>query len=289
MDRINAPLTNNWNTFCVITTMRQLFIILILLVTISSRSHAQQFVFEKTDSVGGVFSAFSVDNFGRITLVHNDVIVCLSNQLDTLFSTSLKSFRPTTVESSKSFRTLLFDQERSVIHFLDNTMTDIHGEIDLVNLDIQQPWLVCESFGGNTLWVFDAGSMRLVRLNENLEKVMITENLATVFGGGELPTKMMEAHDRLFLMIPESGIAMFDVFGTYITTIPCKSKTFDVFNGYILTLEEKQIRATAIQFDGNPEQFFPVSEDITQFKFTSEKVYFLTPQGLMIGKYLLKN
>lgn len=268
--------------------MRHLSIILIILL-ISFRSHAQEFKFELTDSVKGNFSTFSVDNFGRIMLVQNDVIVSLSNKLDTLFSTSLKSFRPTTIESSKSFRTLLFDQERSVIHFLDNTMTDIHGEIDLVNLDIQQPWLVCESFGGNTIWIFDAGSMRLIRINENLEKVMIIENLSTVLNGGELPVKMMEANDRLFMLIPGSGIAIFDVFGTYMTTIPCKSKTFDVFNGYALTLEQERIRATAIQFDGNPDQIFPISFEISQFKFTSEKVYFLTPQGLMIGKFTLKN
>jgi hypothetical protein len=269
--------------------MRRLFITLLIFTATSFGSRAQQFVFEKTDSVSGTFSAFSIDNFGRVTLVNKDVILSLSNKLDTLFSTSLKSFRPTTVESSKSFRTLLFDQERSVIHFLDNTMTDIHGEIDLVNLDIQQPWLVCESFGGNTIWVFDAGAMRLIRLNENLEKVMVTENLVTVFGDGQLPVKMMEAHDRLFALISGIGIAIFDVFGTYMTTIPCTAKTFDVYNGYLLFQEENQIRATSIQFDGNPDQLFPVPFEFSQFKFSSEKVYFLTSKGLVIGKFVLKN
>jgi len=249
------------------------------------QSRAQQFQFEAFDSIPGNFSAFSVDNFGRIALVHEDVILSFSNQLDTLFSTSLKSFRPTTVESSKSFRTLVFDQERSVIHFLDNTMTDIHGEIDLVNLDIQQPWLVSESFGGNTIWVFDSGSMRLIRLNENLEKLLVIENLVTVFTSGELPVKMMEAHDRLFMLVPGMGVVTFDVFGTYITTYPCTAKTFDVFNNYLIVQEGEQIHAIPLQFDAQEDQFFPMPADVIQFKFTTDKIYFLTHRGLLVGKY----
>jgi hypothetical protein len=251
-------------------------------------SHAQQFKFEASDSIPGNFSAFAVDNFGRIALVHQDVILSFSNQLDTLFSTSLKSFRPTTVESSKSFRTLVFDQERSVIHFLDNTMTDIHGEIDLVNLDIMQPWLVCESFGGNTIWVFDSGAMRLIRLNENLEKIMIIENLVNVFTSGTLPLRMMEAHDRLFMLVPDMGVVTFDVFGTYITTYPCTAKTFDVFNNYLIVQEGQHVHVIPLQLDGREEQLFPVPADVIQFKFTNDKIYFLTPRGLLVGKYLPK-
>ncbi len=263
--------------------MRPVFFFFFLILIQSS--YAQQLKFVPQDSVKGNFSSFSVDNFGRIALVKNDVIISFSNKLDTLFSTSLKAFRPTSIESSKSFRTLVFDQERSVIHFLDNTMTDIHGEIDLVNLDIQQPWLVCESFGGNTIWIFDAGAMRLIRLNENLDKLMITENLAGVFSSGEFPVKMMEAHDRLFVQIPNSGIAVFDVFGTYITTYPVSAKTFDVYNNYLLTYSDFKITARPIDFDGRESMSFDVPQDLIQFKFTQEKVYLLTSSGLYIGTY----
>lgn len=271
---------------CKLLIVKQKQIFLFVILTFGSLLQAQQLKFVAQDSVPGNFSSFSVDNFGRIALVKNDVIISFSNKLDTLFSTSLKAFRPFSIESSKSFRTLVFDQERSVIHFLDNTMTDIHGEIDLVNLDIQQPWLVCESFGGNTIWIFDAGAMRLIRLNENLDKLMITENLASVFSSGEFPIKMMEAHDRLFIQIPSSGIAVFDVFGTYITTYPVTAKTFDVFNNYLLTYSDLKIAARPIDFDGRESMTFDVPQDLIQFKFTTEKVYLLTTSGLYIGTYL---
>lgn len=239
------------------------------------------------DSIAGKFSYFSVDNFSRVTLVQDDVILLLSPQLDTLFSTSLKSFRPSSVESSKSFRTLLFDQERSVIHFLDNTMTDIHGEIDLVNLDIQQPWLVCESFGGNSIWVFDAGSMRLIRLNENLDKVMITENLAAVFDSDQLPLRMIEANDRLFILVPSKGIAVFDVFGTFMNLIPCQAITFDVYLSYLIILTTENTLVARSITDGFADDIvFPIPSGTQQIKFTADRVYLLTDTGLLVGKYI---
>lgn len=248
-------------------------------------SQAQDMKFVATDSIIGNFSHFSIDNFGRITLVHNDVILNFSNKLDTLFSASLKAFRPTSIESSKSFRTLIFDQERSIIHFLDNTLTDIHGEIDLVNLDMQQPLLVCESFSGNTIWVLDAGSMRLIKLNENLEQILITENLVTIFSNNKLPVQMLEHNDFLFVLIPGTGVAMFDVFGTFLKIHKCNATSFDVYNDYMFIQESKNIKAIQYNELEQKEYNLTLPANTVQFKIT-EKIYFLTDRGLFIGSYI---
>lgn len=250
--------------------------------------HAQSYYFQKTDSIKTKIDAFSVDNFGRISFIQNDVIVCVSSTLDTLFKTSLKSFRPNYIESSKSFRTLLFDRERSIIHFLDNTMTDIHGEIDLINLDIQLPWLVCESFGGNTIWVLDAGAMRLMRINENLQRVQLTENLNLYFEDNNLPTAMMEAHDKLFMLVPEKGILIFDLFGTYIKTIASKTDAFDVYNNFLMVVEDSTLRAIPLMIELGDEQIFNLNFEVKQFEFKQDKIYCLTDEGLYIGNFRIK-
>lgn len=268
---------------------------ILILILFSWNSQAQQYFFDKKDSVQGNFSSFSVDNFGRITLIREDVILCLSPQLDTLYSTSLKAFRPSSVECSKSFRTLLFDRERSVIHFLDNTMTDIHGEIDLMNLDIQQAWLACESFAGNTIWVFDAGSMRLVKLDANLNTIMVTENLASVFTSDIFPEKMMESNDRLFISVPQSGIVVFDVFGTYLQTYKTTSSLFDVHTNFLWLYEDDKIYAIDLKDKLVAENFIysvktathilPALKNVKQFKLVQNTAYYLTDYGLMIGAY----
>jgi hypothetical protein len=263
----------------------RILLVILLFTAVLPTGRAQEVHFEATDSIVGDFSMFSVDNFGRITVVHNDVLVSFSGQLDTMFSTSFKQLRPTTIESSKSFRTLVFDQERSVIHFFDNTLTDIHGQIDLVNLDIQQPWLVAESFAGNTIWVLDAGSMRLIKLNENLEKILITENLVTVFSNEKLPVQMMEHNDLLFVLIPGTGVAIFDVFGTFIRMHECDAESIDVFKNFMLLKKGNTITATSYIPDEVPDQVFEIPAGTRQFKFTAEQVYFLTDKALLVGTY----
>ncbi|MEX1001005.1 MAG: hypothetical protein WDZ35_02735 [Crocinitomicaceae bacterium] len=252
-------------------------------------SFGQKNDFVASDSIMGDFDQLSVDNFGRIYLVKNDVITLFSKELDTLFTTSLKSIRPTSIESSKSFRTLLFDRDRSVIQFLDNTLTDIHGEIDLVNLDIQQPQLVCESFAGNTIWVLDAGSFRLVKLNAKLEKVLITENLMTIFDGDEMPTQMIESNDFLYVLIPGKGIAFFDIFGTFYTIYPCKAEAIDAMGNYLFVKLKGEIQV--IPTDEKllmPEFSYPLPQDVIDFKFSRQHLYLLKKNGLFIGNFRSK-
>ena len=263
--------------------MRPITFILTLLA--STLLQAQTVEFKVEDTLVGNYEKVSVDNLGRIYLVENDIIVQFSKELDTLFTASLKTIRPTSIESSKSFRTLLFDSDRSVIQFLDNTLTDIHGEIDLVSLDIQQPILVCESFGGNTFWVLDAGSLRLIKLNEKLEKVVITENLISIFENNKLPIQMTEANDMLYVLIPDVGVAYFDVFGTYLGMYSCKAKSIDALDNYLLIRTQTELQIISNKHLLEPEFIYKIPDGVIDFVFTNQKVYLLKKTGLYIGQF----
>ena len=262
------------------------FVIVIFFSIFGLSTQAQNIKFEVKDSLPGKFDRFSVDNFGRIYVTHKDVIMVFSNELDTLFTASLKTIRPTSIESSKSFRTLLFDEERSVIQFLDNTGTAIQDEIDLVHLDIQQPILVCESFGGNTIWILDAGNLRLIKINEKLETVLITENLITVFDGDNLPTQMKESNDFLLVLIPGKGVAKFDVFGTYMDIYPCEAEAIDARKDYLFIKKSNTLEIIPLKGLMEPEYVYDIPVGVTDFAFTREKVYLMKENGIFIGNYI---
>jgi hypothetical protein len=192
---------------------------------------------------------------------------------------------PTSLESSKSFRTLVFDQERSVIHFLDNTLTDIHGEIDLVLMGVQQAVLVCESFAGNTFWVLDEANMRLIKMNENLEVISQTENLITLFEGENLPNQMIESNDFLFVCIPGIGVGVFDVFGTFIRMYPCAPDRIDVSNNYLLIQSGNKVEVVPLESFLDTELVYPLPEGVKEFSFSNDKVYLLKDNGLFIGSF----
>lgn len=246
---------------------------------------SQERIFVPKDSIQGTFSSFSVDNFGRIYLCEEDVVKLFYNKNDTVYTASLKSFRPTSIESSKSFRTLLFDQERSVLYFYDNTLTDINGEINLVDQGIQQPVLVAESFAGNNFWVLDGGMMRLIKLNRELEIISQTENLYTLFDNDELPSQMIEYNDFLYILIPNKGVAIFDVFGTFIKIYPTKAQSIGVLNNYLLLQTGRKIEAVKNNTFLMAEFEYSIPQNVRQFYFSNQKAYFLLPKKLLIGSY----
>ena len=241
----------------------------------------------KTEKViKGAFQDFSVDNFGRISLAKNDVVQLLSKEYDTLFTTSLKTVFPSSIESRKSFRTLVFDLDRSVIQFLDNTLTDIHGQIDLVNIGIQQPILVAESFNGNTFWVLDAANLRLVQLNAKLEVIKQTENLIHLFDSESEPSKMIEGNDYLYILVPEKGVAIFDVFGTFIKFLEQPGEFISVLDNYLLVMKDDQVFAfNSVDFFGQTA-VYDTPKNTKAFFFSRNLTYFLTDNDLTIGKFL---
>ena len=258
----------------------------LLILTSSSALVGQNWTFQEESRIKGRFTSFSVDNFGRIHLCQKDVITQLSKELDTLFTSSLKSIYPTSIESRKSFRTLLFDSERSSILFLDNTLTPVQEESDLVLLGIQQPILVAESFNGNAIWVLDAANMRLLKLNDRLEIIKQTENLNNLFNETELPAQMLEANDFLYILLPNKGIAVFDIFGSFSTIIQAPSTSISVWNNHLFSLEGKSIVAYNAKNLHLPEATYTIPDETQAIQITQSKTYLLQKNRLLIGKFL---
>ncbi len=248
--------------------------------------YGQEKTFVPTDTIKGQFDHFSVDNFGRVYLTKKDIIQQFyQSTKKPLYVASLKTLMPTSIESSKSFRVLVFDQERAVLHFFDNTLTDLRGEIDLLSAGVQQPWLVCESFGGNTFWVLDGGMMRLLKLNRDLEIESQTDNLSTIFGYEDQPAQMLEHNDFLYILIPNKGVAIFDIFGTFIKMYPTNASTIGVFNNYLLLRTNSTIEAVSNKAFLDTDFTYKVPTTTKAFAFSNDKVYFLTDVGLVSGMF----
>jgi len=232
--------------------------------------------------INGDFTAFTIDNFDNIYTTSNDVIVKYNSEFDTLFYSSLKSVLPSSIESSKSFRNLVFDKERGSVIFLDNTLTEIYSEFDLIDLDIMQPVLVCESFNGNAFWVLDETGMQLVKLNQNLEVVTRIDNLGYLFENKETPIQMFEKNDELYIHFPNDGIAIFDSFGTFLKYLPHKSTWIDVQANFLLVLNANQISILELPFLDKITRVDFKLTNVKSFRSQKRKFYVHTNTGLYI-------
>ena len=266
-------------------SVKRIFLFLFCL-PIFQLAFGQSHQFIAKDSIIGKYDLFSVDNLGRTNLCRNDIIIQLDKTKDTLYAASLKTMRPSQMESVKTFRTLVFDKDRGVISFLDNTLTDINGEIDLMQLDILQPILACESYLGNSFWVLDAAQRNLLKLNSKLVIQTRTENLYQVFDYENPPTQMLEYNDFLYILIPDEGVAIFDVFGTFIKLYKTKATSIGVYDRYLLLQTGNKIEAIANKTFKSTDLIYTIPKGVKQFYFTHDKIYLLKQKSLLIGQFI---
>ncbi len=249
---------------------------------------SQEYEWVLQDSIQKKIDHFSIDNVGNIYMSHKDVIVKLSPKLDTLFSGSLKAISPQYIEASKNFRLMLFDKERGVVQFLDNTLTDISGVLDLYALDVVEPILVCESFNGDSFWILDAGAYTLLKVNQKMEVINQIDNLRFLSETKKRPSQMLEYNDRLYVLIPNESILVFDIFGTYLKTIPYSGTWMDVHGKNILSYTYPNYTLyTYPLMDQQASYFLPV-KSVLGYRFSQKKLYFHTKNGLMIYKLTKK-
>jgi hypothetical protein len=122
----------------------------------------------------------------------------------------------------------LYYRDFQQIVFLDNQLTTNSEPISLELLGYEQTELVCAS-ANNSFWIYNKQNNELVRFNEMSKKVASTGNLKQVLQAELKPNFMAEHNGLLFLNSPETGIFVFDIFGTFNKIISIKNlKRFDV-------------------------------------------------------------
>lgn len=259
------------------------YLLLFFFAGIGLLTNAQLINISSKDSIQGEFTTFSVDNLGNIYLSNQDIITKLSPKLDTLFSTSLKSHFPTFIQAVKNFRILTFDQERGVVQFFDNTLTPLTSSLNLYDLDLIQPILVCESFNGNSFWVLDAGTLRLLKVSESFKIIMEVENLSFLTNDTSNPTQMIEHNDLLYIITAHEGVMVFDAFGTFIKKMTTKSFWMSFYKNAILQYIYPSFVFVDVMNDESKFACNWLLPNIKSFQITNKFLYALTSSGFIRG------
>lgn len=180
-------------------------------------------------------NAIVSDNLANVYVIENDKFIKYDMKLKLQKEFSNKNFgNITSADVTNPLRPLLFYQEFGRIVFLDNTLS-LNGEpIALEKLGYPLATLAASSYD-NSLWIYDQPTFELLRFNTALEITNRTGNLSQILGIDLQPNFILEKDNRLFVNNPKTGILVFDVFGTYIKTIPIDSLTnFQVADDQII-------------------------------------------------------
>lgn len=176
----------------------------------------------KVYSVPARGSSLSTDNLGNAYVIKGDMITKYKDDGSLFRIYSNKRLGTiTSADVLNPLKIILFYRDFSRIVFLDNTVTENGNALNLEDYQLELASLACASFD-NGIWLYDPVRYLLVRYNQQLQETVRITNLNQILGYAPQPNFLMEYENVLYMNDPQQGILKFDIFGTYLSTIPIK-------------------------------------------------------------------
>jgi hypothetical protein len=162
----------------------------------------------------------TTDNLGNPLVIDKDVLNKYRDN-GTFFRTfsNKRLGEISSIDAMNPLKIAVFYKDFSRVLFLDNTLTENGNAIELEKFELEQASLICASYG-NGIWVYDGVAYTLTRFNQEMQRNVQILNLNQILGYTPDPKYLMEHENHLYMSVPEKGILQFDIFGTYIRTIP---------------------------------------------------------------------
>lgn len=123
------------------------------------------------------------------------------------------------VDVSNPQKILVYFKDFTRILILDNTLSPSSEVIDLTTIELDETSLVCRSYN-DAVWYYDPVRFELIRKNQELVTTNSSGNLANLLNKNIQPNFMVEYNNKLYLNDTKFGILVFDIYGTYLKTLP---------------------------------------------------------------------
>lgn len=207
--------------------MKKLVVILLILVGFYGYSQTSSFPFKG--------NMITTDQFGHYYEVSDTKINKYSNdgKLICSFSNNILGVIAS-VDVTNPYKILVYFRDFTKILILDNTLSPTTEVIDLTSINLDETTLVCRSYNDGT-WYYDPVRFELVRKSQELVTTNSSGNLANLLQKNIQPDFLIEYNNKVYLNDPESGILVFDIYGTYIKTIPLYGLSeFQVKDKYLI-------------------------------------------------------
>lgn len=193
-------------------------------------------------------SSIVSDELSNVYLIDKDRFVKYDLRLKFVKEFSNKNFGDiTSADLTNPLRPLLFYREFGRIVFLDNTLSQNGDPVAMERLGYPLATLAASSHD-NGLWIYDQPSFEMLRFDQNLGITSRSGNLSQILNIDLQPNFIVEKDNRVFLNNPSTGILVFDVFGTYMKTVPVKNlASFQVDDDNIIYYDAGQLHSWNIR------------------------------------------
>ncbi len=138
------------------------------------------------------------------------------------------------VDVSNPQKILVYFRDFTKILILDNTLSPTSEVIDLTTIELDETSLVCRSYNDG-VWYYDPVRFELIRKDQELTTTNTSGNLANLLNKNIQANFLVEYNNKLYLNDATNGILVFDIYGTYLKTLPILGLTnFQVRDKFLI-------------------------------------------------------
>jgi glutaredoxin-related protein len=255
--------------FIVLSTLVVLIVLCAFVLESSSPSDARSVV---------------VDDLGNIYLLHDTHIERKSLVGKEYFRSSDFNYGPVEVlDITNPLKPFLHFRQAGKLVFFDNTLSQQGEAIDLFNQNIGQIELIAGS-RGDFFWLWESVNSEMIRADKNFQKISSSGNLSFLLGRELHPEMILERGDHVYLMDPVHGVLVFDIYGTYQTTLKIFPRCgLQSVNNQLIYLENNQI--FVLGSDWITSESIDVSgEKVISLSYSNQKIFLLRNGFLEVWK-----
>jgi hypothetical protein len=233
--------------------------------------------------IDGKASGIASDQLQNLYVIKNDVLEKYDESGKFLFSYSNNTLgRIDFVDPSDPMKVLVLYKAFPQFLILDNTLSESAAGVPLQQYGLEQVNLVCTSHDRG-YWVYNPANMELLHLSaDDLVQNKSTGNISQLLNLEIHPNFLTEQNNRVFLNDPQSGILVFDNYGTYYKTVPLKGlNEFQVNGELIFYLQGNTIRTYNYRNLSEESTLLP-DTNVRSMRIEKERLFILNSKGVDI-------
>lgn len=144
------------------------------------------------------------------------------------------------IDVSNPLKVLLFYKDYAQVAVLDRFLAQ-QATVDLRRSGVQQPLAAGLSFDAK-IWVFDAWSNKLKKMDERGRLLSETADLRAVFPGGLQPQQIWDEDNWVYLYDSLQGLFVFDYYGNFKRKVPVAGwRHLIISHGFVYGIKEAKL------------------------------------------------
>lgn len=214
--------------------------LLLLIAITGSAQPSTELQWKATGLLPGEYTDFTVDNLGNIYLL------TASGQLKKLnaagdsvavFNDLKKYGRLFAIEVTNPLKILLYYKDFGTVLILDRLLNP-RAVIDLRSRGLFQVMAIAHSYD-NQIWIYDGLDAKLKKISEDGQVLSETADFRMLFNPAPTPEIIIDQDRKLHVYDRETGLYVFDYFGTLQNKLPFENwKSFTVSGNAVFGIKD---------------------------------------------------